>query len=309
MGDLPKGVWPVMLTPFTVEGAIDWDGVDVLTDWYIDSGVAGLFAVCLSSEMYELTDGERLALAKRVAKRVDGRVPVMASGTFPGATENQAAFVKEMADTGVDGVIAIVCQLAGQGDSDEVWKANAERLLEQTRDVPMGLYECPSPYHRLLSPELMGWCGSTGRFRFIKETSAGMEQKTPKLEALQGSPLGFYNAGAATLLASLKQGGDGYCGTGANFFPDLFVWLCSYFEAEPEMAADLQRFLSIAQMVVKNKYKTSAKRYLAMQGMPIQPVCRDQEVTFREDELATLTHMSELVEIQRKERSILVPEF
>ena len=95
MGDLPKGVWPVMLTPFTVEGAIDWDGVDVLTDWYIDSGVAGLFAVCLSSEMYELTDGERLALAKRVAKRVDGRVPVMASGTFPGATENQAAFVKE----------------------------------------------------------------------------------------------------------------------------------------------------------------------------------------------------------------------
>ena len=136
-----------------------------------------------------------------------------------------------------------------------------------------------------------------------------MAQKTPKLEALQGSPLGFYNAGAATLLASLRQGGDGYCGTGANFFPDLFVWLCSYFEAAPEMASDLQRFLSMAQMVVKHKYKTSAKQYLAMQGMPIQPVCRDQEVTFREDELETLIHMSELVEMHREEHGILVPEF
>ena len=51
MTDLPKGVWPVMLTPFTQDGAIDWDGVDAITNWYIDSGVAGLFAVCLSSEM------------------------------------------------------------------------------------------------------------------------------------------------------------------------------------------------------------------------------------------------------------------
>ena len=64
MVDLPKGVWPVMLTPFTADGAIDWDGVDVLTDWYIESGVAGLFAVCASSEMYHLTEGERYALAR-----------------------------------------------------------------------------------------------------------------------------------------------------------------------------------------------------------------------------------------------------
>ena len=91
--DFADGVWPVMITAFTRNKQIDWDGMDRLTDWYIDSGIAGLFAVCGSSEMRELTSEERLALATRVVKRVNGRIQVVATGTFGGAVEEQAAFV------------------------------------------------------------------------------------------------------------------------------------------------------------------------------------------------------------------------
>ena len=42
------------------------DGVDQLVEWYIKQEVAGIFTVCLSSEMYHLTPKERLELAKRV---------------------------------------------------------------------------------------------------------------------------------------------------------------------------------------------------------------------------------------------------
>lgn len=304
---LPRGVWPVMLTPFTGEKGIDWDGVDALTDWYIASGVAGLFAVCLSSEMYHMTDEERLDLANRVVRRTAGRAPVFASGTFDGGMADQADFVRRMADTGVNGVVCIVCQLAGQDQGDAVWQANAEALLEKTGDIPLGLYECPAPYHRLLSPELMGWCAGTGRFRFIKETSCEMRSITKKIEAVRSSPLRFYNANVATLLASLKAGGDGFCGTGANFFPELYVWLCREFEAQPDAAADLQRFLSVAQKVVASKYKASAKKYLAMQGMDIGAVCRDMDAAFREDDVLTLQHLSELVADSRDALGIAAP--
>ena len=307
MSEMPKGVWPVMLTPFTPEGPIDWDAVDVLTDWYIDSGVAGLFTVCLSNEMYHLTDTERLALAERVAGRANGRVTVVASGTFEGTLEERARFVRQMAETGVDGVVAIVCQLAGQDQTDETWRANAEALLEATGDVPMGLYECPRPYHRLLSPELMGWCASTGRFHFLKETSAGMDLISQKIEATRNSPLRFLNANTHVLLAALQRGGDGYCGIGANFFPDLYVWLCEEFESEPEAAARLHRFLSIAQKVVAHKYKASAKVFLGMLGLPVEPVCRDQKETFREDDLLVLDHLQEAAEEQRAELGIAAP--
>jgi len=29
---IPRGVWPVMATPFTDEGAIDWDGLDQMVE-------------------------------------------------------------------------------------------------------------------------------------------------------------------------------------------------------------------------------------------------------------------------------------
>ena len=39
----PGGVWPVMLTPFTAKGEVDTEALTALVDWYIDSGVKGLF--------------------------------------------------------------------------------------------------------------------------------------------------------------------------------------------------------------------------------------------------------------------------
>lgn len=309
MTDFPKGVWPVMLTPFTQEGAIDWDGVDAITNWYIDSGVVGLFAVCLSSEMYHLTEGERLALSRRVVSCANGRVPVVSSGAFGETVDIQIDFVKQMADTGVDATVVLGCQMAPQDASESEWQKQVAYLLEETGDLPLGLYECPSPYHRVLSAEMMGWCASTERFHFIKETSSDASLNEAKIRAVYGSPLKYYKANTVLLLDSLKLGGDGYCGTAANYFPDLYAWLCHYHESEPEMAAELQRFMSVANYVVKHKYKTAAKQFLNMIGLPILPVCRDQEVEFREDELTAFEHLKDLLEAQRDALGILAPEF
>ena len=49
------GVWPVMLTPFTGENEVDYESLGRLVDWYIEAGVAGLFADCQSSEMFYLS--------------------------------------------------------------------------------------------------------------------------------------------------------------------------------------------------------------------------------------------------------------
>ena len=55
----PNGVWPVMLTPFTEEGRIDHPALKRLVDFYIENGVAGLFAVCQRSELFFLSIEER----------------------------------------------------------------------------------------------------------------------------------------------------------------------------------------------------------------------------------------------------------
>ena len=296
MGDsFVPGVWPVMLTPFTGTGSVDLDGLDALTEWYINCGVSGLFSVCLSSEMYDLTDEERLVIAKRVADRSAGRVPVFASGTFGGAVVEQSEFVRRIADTGVDGVVVIVSQMAVADEDESVWTSNVEKALANTGDIRLGLYECPRPYHRVLPKETLAWCAESGRFDFIKETSGREASIRAKIDVTRGTPLRFYDACAATLLLTLDSGGDGFCGIAANFYADLFVWLCEHFEDDPETARELHRFLSVAERAIGVGYPASAKLFQSRSGMPIRTDCRVKNVEFSERDLRILGDLEGMV--------------
>ncbi len=274
---LPRGLWPVMLNAFNEDGSIDWPGVDVLTDWYIERGSAGLFACCGSSEMFHLDDGERLDVARRVVSRSGGSVPVVATGTFGGPVEDQAAFVRRMADTGVDAVVVIVCLLAGRNEDEDVLKRNMERLLELTDPVPLGLYECPTPYHRRLSPTLFAHLGGTGRFLYHKDTVCDIDLLRLKIDAVRQTRLGVYNAHFETGLAGLRYGAAGISPVAANVFPELFSWLCAEYDGQPETAEEVQRMMTSLAPVVNNKYLVTCKRYLQRIGLPITTRCRSTD--------------------------------
>ncbi len=280
--NIPDGVWPVMLTAFKEDKSIDWGGVDALTDWYIENGAAGLFAVSQSSEMYELSNEERLQLATRVIKRADGRLPVIASGTFGDSLEEMAGFIHKIADTGVRAVVVIASQLAAQDEGDDVWCAHAEKLLRLTGDIPLGIYECPAPYHRLLSPETIGWAARTGRFFFLKETSRSMQAVRDKIAAASGTPFGFFNADATGLLETLRSGGKGYSGIAANFYPDLIAWLCAHFDDSVERAARVQQIICMGDAAIHIKYPVCAKYYLQRVGLPIGTTCRRTDAQLHE---------------------------
>lgn len=292
---LPRGVWPVMLTPLTDSGAIDWNSLDRLVDWYLAAGVSGLFAVCLSSEMYQLSNDERLALARYVGQRAAGKVPVVATGTFGGPVAEQARFVEKIFDVGLAGVVVVTNQLAAQDEPDSAWKKRAEDLMSLTKEIPLGLYECPVPYKRLLSAELLQWAAGSGRFVFHKDTACAMEPIRAKLAAVKGTPFRWFNANCATLLASLQAGGDGYSGIAANYMPELYTWLCANYAKQPELAQRLQRFLSIADAVVRHKYPASAKHFLVEAGVFASPHCRLENPAMTEEDLLILRELQQAV--------------
>ena len=285
---LPAGVWPTMLTPFDAAGEIDWPALDALVDWYIGTGAAGLFAVCLSSEMYELTAEERLQLAARVAERASGRVPVVAAGAFGDAPAEQAEMAAKLYDTGVAAVILTVNQLAKARDSEDVWRERATAIFDACGDIPLGLYECPQPYHRTLSAETLGWAAAAGRVRFYKDTCCDLPAIHAKLAAIEGTPLTWFNAHAPTLLASLREGGGGYSSVAANFIPELYVWLCQHHAHHPKVAEEVQGFLADAQATIGRKYMRNAKHYLQRLGMPIQTHCRVECPELTDEDLHNL---------------------
>src|SRR5476651_104061 len=112
------GVWPVMLTPFNHQREIDWRSLEKLVEWYLAAGVHGLFAACQSSEMFFLSDAEARQLVAFIVERVDGRVPVVASGHTANALSQQTEQLAAMSETGIDGLILISNRLALAGDTD-----------------------------------------------------------------------------------------------------------------------------------------------------------------------------------------------
>jgi 4-hydroxy-tetrahydrodipicolinate synthase len=286
--NIPYGVWPVMVTPFHSNKSIDWHGVDALTEWYLASGCEGLFSVCGSGEMFELSNTERLTLAKHVYKRVNGRVPTIAAGTFEVNLKGQTDFIKKMYDTGVNAVICLANHFAQRTDSDQQWENWSDKLLNFTSDIPLGIYECPLPYHKLVSPSSLLKITETGRFFWLKETSEDILLLKKKLSIVKNSKLKIFNAYGASLLDSLKYGASGYSGIATNFYPALFVWLCKNFEKDPNTALKVQDFITNSQKVVNFKYLTSAKQFLKLCGLPINTSTRIPEQHFSKKEIGNL---------------------
>lgn len=254
------GVWPVMLTPFTENNKVDYKALEKLTKWYIGHGVAGLFAVCQSSEMFFLSLEERVKIARFVKEKAAGKVPVVASGHISDSFEDQVKELNAVAQTGVDALILLTNRLAAENEGDDVWLENLKKLLLRLpKDIPLGFYECPYPYKRIIAPELLKWCADTGRFYFIKDTSCDLENIREKLTQIKGSGLKLFNANSSTLIESLEMGCSGFSGVMANFHPDLYVWLCRSYNKYPQKARTVADFLTIASLIERQVYPVNAK--------------------------------------------------
>ena len=273
---IPEGVWPTMVTPFTEKNEIDYVGLEKMIEWYIKRGVDGLFAVCQSSEMFFLTLEERVKLAGFVKEKAAERIPVIASGHVSDSIEGQIEEIKKIKETGIDAFVLVSNRLANEDESDNIWKDNAEKILKEVPEISFGIYECPFPYKRLISPDILRWCAETGRFLFLKDTSCNSDSIKAKLQAVEGTELKIYNANTATLLQSLKDGASGYSGVMANFHPDLYAWLVHNWQREPQKAEELINFLGLASVIELQHYPVNAKYYLSLEGINIKIICRSK---------------------------------
>ncbi|MCD7745187.1 MAG: dihydrodipicolinate synthase family protein [Lachnospiraceae bacterium] len=267
MKEIANGVWPVMITPFTEDNKIDYDAVLQIIEWYDKMGVTGIFAVCQSSEMFFLNKEERLQLAKFVIDNTPKHIGVVVSGHVAERPEDQVREAQAIIDAGADSYVFISNQFAKEGESEDVAKKSIEYLTSNIQAESFGIYECPYPYKRIVSPELLKWCAETGKFSFLKDTCCDLDMIQAKCEAVKGTPLKIFNANGATLLRSLQMGCAGYSGVMANFHADLYAWLCVNYTKEPEKAEKLMNFLGSASTIECQIYPVNAKYHMQLEGL------------------------------------------
>jgi len=266
-----------MITPFTDDNKVDFKAVKAVTDWYIAKGCDGIFAVCQSSEMFFLSEQEKIDIANAVMDAAGGRVKVIASGHTSDDKGKQIEELGRMAETGVDAVVLVSNRLAKQDEDDGVLKTNYSEILNQLPGVAFGIYECPYPYLRLLSTDFIKDNAEKKNLVFLKDVSCSLAIQKERIKAVNEMELSLFNANTATLLDSLIAGYAGFNGVMANFHIDIYKWLYSNFNEQPEMAREVSDFLTVVAVSELRAYPVNAKYHFDLTGTPMSIHTRSKD--------------------------------
>jgi 4-hydroxy-tetrahydrodipicolinate synthase len=131
------------------------------------------------------------------------------------------------------------------------------------------MYECPYPRIRLLSTAFIRDCAQAGSLVFLKDVSCRRSVLVDRIAAAAGTGLSLFNANTATLLDFFLEGGDGYSGIMGNFHIDLYKWLYTHYETEPELSREVSDFLTMAGAAAGAAYPLNAKYHCSLTGIPM----------------------------------------
>ncbi len=133
-----RGCYVAVVTPFR-DGQVDYRSLDELVDFTIEGGVHGLVPCGTTGESPTLDDEEHAGVVSAVAKRVRGRVPVIA-GTGTNCTRKTIKLSQSALKAGADGLMLVspYYNKPNQTGLYEHFSAVAARV-----DAPIMLYNIP----------------------------------------------------------------------------------------------------------------------------------------------------------------------
>src|SRR4029078_7576665 len=145
-------------------------------------------------------------------------------------------------------------------------------------NIPLGMYECPAPYKRIIGADVFKKLLSANRMVSHKHTSIELERVKAKLDVLRETKnkLEFYDAHSPNAMYSLQMGARGMSSISGNFYPEILVWMVNNAN-DPEKLEQvkwLQGEISRVDPLIHVAYPMSAKYFLRKRGLPVRTISR-----------------------------------
>ena len=163
-------------------------------------------------------------------------------------------------------------------EPDEILLHNFDKMFQLTGNIPLGMYECPAPYKRIIPANVFKTLLAADRMVYHKDTSIDIQQVKAKLDILKdaGSKLEFYDAHTPNAMFSLQNGAKGMSSISGNFYPEIMVWITEHANdpGKQEEVQWLQSELSKVDPLIHIAYPMSAKYFLQKRGLPVRTISR-----------------------------------
>ena len=222
-----QGSLVALVTPMLEDGSLDFNALEALIEWHIESGTNGIVSVGTTGESATVSVSEHLKIINKTINFVNGRVPVIA-GTGGNSTQEAIELTQTAAELGADFALLVTPYYN---------KPNQEGLFQHfikianSADIPQILYNVPSRTACDLMPETVMRLANHQNIVGIKEALDSSERLSELIKISQSiadqKNFSVFSGDDPTFNSFMANGGDGVISVAANVVPSYISQICS----------------------------------------------------------------------------------
>jgi 4-hydroxy-tetrahydrodipicolinate synthase len=232
------GIVTVLNTPFKTDNSIDFSALQKNVLYALDAGVAGFLVPAMASEVYKLSETERIDMVAAVLEEVNGKVPVIA-----GAGETDLSKSKRLISEYIRlGCKNVLFQIPFQNENQ--FKNHFFELAETVPDMIM-LQDWDASGYGLPDQLILELFETVEAFRCLKVETVPAGVKYSRILELTNGQLNVSGGWAVSqMIEGLKRGVHAFMPTGMHrIYCEIYRLWKKGNEAEAE--ANFQKILPV----------------------------------------------------------------
>ena len=211
-----EGTGVALVTPFTLEGEVDYSALEKLVNHVIEGGVNYLVVLGTTGESVTLTKSEKEAILNKIKETTAGRVPIVLGH----GGNNTKVLIDSLNDYDLEGVSAILSVTPAYNKPSQTGLYEHYKAFVEASPLPVILYNVPGRTGVNMLPKTTLRIANSlqGKVIAIKEASGDLAQM---MEIISKAPEGFevISGDDCITLPLIAAGGKGLISVIANAFP------------------------------------------------------------------------------------------
>lgn len=277
-----EGVATALITPFKEDGTLDLDGLKILIDRQIESGISAIVIAGTTGEATTLSFEEYSLLIAKANEYIDKRIPLIA-GSGSNNTAHALKLSLEAEKRGANGLLMVTPYY--NKTTQEGLLSHYKHVADRVK-IPIILYNVPSRTGLGISPNTCKALSEHPKIAAIKEASGNISNA---MDILYAAPkLTLYSGNDDQLLPFLSIGGKGLISVVSNVAPRETVQIYQAFkDGEIDKAIKAHnKLLPLMRALFNQVNPIPVKRALQLlnlpAGTPRLPLVECDEATERQ---------------------------
>lgn len=216
-----QGSMVALVTPMHADNSLDWESLHNLVDWHLEQGTHAIVAMGTTGESATLDVEEHLAVIKKVADQVNGRIPVIA-GTGANATSEAVEWTQGAKNAGADACL-LVTPYYNKPTQEGLFLHH--EFIAKAVAIPQILYNVPGRTGVDMKPETALRLAAVPNIIGIKEATGDLARAKLLIEQAPSS-FAIISGDDETAVELILLGGKGDISVTANVVPAAIARMC-----------------------------------------------------------------------------------